>query len=233
MKIGLIGLGKMGQAIAHRLIKNKHQVIGYDPKIKPTPISKLNLAKNISVVAEKTNIIWLMVPAGKIVDNVISKLLPHLKTNSILIDGGNSFFKDTQRRYKKLTAKKISFVDCGTSGGVPGKKTGFCLMIGGDKTAFNKIKPILKSIAAPNGFEYFGPSGSGHYVKMIHNGIEYSILQAYAEGFHLLKQNSNYKKLDLEKITKTWMNGSVIRSWVLELCQNIFAKDQELKKLIF
>lgn len=247
MKIGLIGLGKMGQAIAYRLLKDNHNVFAYDPfikkdeiietiyeqdkSIKEKTLPNLNLENSIKNLSEKVNIVWLMVPAGDITDKIILELSNYLKENSIIIDGGNSFFENTKKRYSLLKEKNIHFLDCGTSGGVAGKLSGYSLMIGGDKEIFEKIKPIFKSIAAQNGYNYMGVTGAGHYVKMIHNGVEYSLLQSYAEGFDLLKNNSNYPNLNLEKITNTWQNGSVIRSWILDLCKNIFSKDQELKNI--
>ncbi len=232
MKIGLIGLGRMGQAIADRLLKDKHEVIGYDPAIQEVP-ENLRLTQNIKeIIDNKPDAIWLMVPAGKIVDNVIDDLLKNnLPENSVIIDGGNSYYKNTIKRQDKLKAQNIYYLDCGTSGGLLGKEIGFSLMIGGEKNIFEKLEPVFKSIAAPNGYGYMGPSGSGHYVKMIHNGIEYSLLQAYAEGFDLLKNNTQYKKLDLENITRVWQHGSVVRSWILDLSHDIFAQDQELKEI--
>jgi len=230
MKIGLIGLGLMGNAIAYRLLQYGHEVLGFDSDAK-----NLKLASDVGVktvaklqdLTEYVNIFWLMVPAGDIVDSVINDLLPHLKQGDIIIDGGNSNFKDTVCRHQNLISKKISYIDCGTSGGLHGRDIGFSLMIGGDKKVFESLEPIFKSIAAPQGYAYMGPSGSGHYVKMIHNGIEYALLQSYAEGFHLLK-DGKYKDLDLEKISDVWNHGSIIRSWILELAQNIFAQDQNL-----
>ena len=154
MKIGLVGLGKMGQAIAHRLTKDNHEVLGFDSNINKSKIENVNFVNSLEDLAKQTEIIWLMVPAGKTVDQVIQKLLPNLKSNSILIDGGNSNFADTVRRYKELESKNINFIDCGTSGGLAGRKIGFSLMIGGKKEVFEKLQPIFKSIAAPNGYGY-------------------------------------------------------------------------------
>ena len=232
MKIGLIGLGKMGEAIAYRLSKSNFEVIAFDPNIKQlNEIENISFENSIKDVTKKTNIIWLMVPAGDITDSIINKLYKELSPDSIIIDGGNSNFHKTVKRYSLLKEKNIHLLDCGTSGGVAGKLGGYSLMIGGDKDTFKKTEEIFKSIAAPNGYNYMGPSGAGHYVKMIHNGIEYSLLQSYAEGFDLLKNNNNYKNLDLETITETWLSGSVIRSWILELCKNIFNKDQKLNSI--
>ncbi len=228
--IGLVGLGKMGHAIAHRLIKHNYSVSAYDPNTHAQEEAQklgVTCANSLQELAIKTHVIWLMVPAGDPVDKIINELLPNLNSDHIIIDGGNSNFHNSIRRYDMLAQKNIAFLDCGTSGGLAGKQHGFSLMIGGDKKAFSKVKNIFAAIAAPSGFEYMGPAGAGHYVKMIHNGIEYAILQSYAEGFDLLK-NGRYKNLDLEKISKTWLNGSVIRSWILELAHNIFKHDQKL-----
>ncbi|MBD3273344.1 decarboxylating 6-phosphogluconate dehydrogenase [Candidatus Dependentiae bacterium] len=232
MKIGLIGLGKMGQAIAYRLSKNNFEIIAFDPKVSQIDdVENISFESSLNDVTQKTNIIWVMVPAGDITDNVIKDLSKLLKPESIVIDGGNSNFENTKKRYSLLKEKNIHLLDCGTSGGIAGKINGYSLMIGGDKEIFENTKKIFKAIAAPNGFNYMGPSGAGHYVKMIHNGIEYSLLQSYAEGFDLLKNNSNYENLDLEKISDTWLHGSVIRSWILELCKSVFNQDQELKSI--
>ncbi len=233
MKVGLVGLGRMGEAIAYRLLKAKHKVIAFDTDSKSASKVKgqgTKIVKRLADVAKEVSIIWIMVPAGSVVDKVIKGLLPSLKKGSILIDGGNSNFKDTIKRSKFLKKHKIHFVDCGTSGGLHGRKIGFSLMVGGEEESFKKICPILKAIAAPKGFDYMGPEGSGHYVKMVHNGVEYALLQSYAEGFNLLK-NGPYKKLDLKKITEVWLGGSIIRSWILDLSLDVFSKDQNLKNV--
>ncbi|MBU4269655.1 decarboxylating 6-phosphogluconate dehydrogenase [Candidatus Dependentiae bacterium] len=247
MKIGLLGLGKMGSSIAYRLLKNNYEILAFDPNINENEIinsifehdldsknkfkNNIIFSQNIEDLAKKVNIIWLMLPAGEITNQTVIKLSNLMQQESIIIDGGNSHFKNTQELYLKLKTKNINFLDCGTSGGIAGKFNGYSLMIGGDKKIFEKIENIFKAIATKNGYNYLGRSGAGHYVKMVHNGIEYSLLQSYAEGFDLLKNNNNYKNLDLEKITDTWINGSVIRSWILELCKNVFEKDQELKNI--
>lgn len=233
MKVGLVGLGRMGEAVAYRLLKDGHKVVAFDPD--STMASKVKrlgarITKKLEDVAKETNMIWLMVPAGEIIDEVIKELLSDLKEGTILIDGGNSNFKDTIKRSRMLKKYGIHFLDCGTSGGLHGRKIGFSLMVGGGKKAFKKLYPILKSVAMPNGFSYMGPSGTGHYVKMVHNGIEYALLQSYAEGFNLLK-NGHYKKLDLKEIAKVWLEGSIIRSWILELTLDIFSEDRELKNI--
>ena len=233
MKIGLIGLGRMGNAIAYRLLKYGHEVWGFDSDEKNLKRASNDGVKTVTKLEDLTNsvnIFWLMVPAGEIVDHVINDLVPNLKQGDIIIDGGNSNFKDSVRRYNSLKSQNIEFIDCGTSGGLHGRDIGFSLMIGGDKKVFDKLEPIFKAIAAPQGYAYMGSSGAGHYVKMIHNGIEYALLQSYAEGFHLLK-DGKYKDLDLEKISDVWNHGSIIRSWILELAQNVFAQDQNLTEI--
>lgn len=233
MKLGIVGLGRMGSAIAHRVLQVGYEVVGYDPneqalkeaeKIGVKPVSSLEQ------LAKETNIIWLMVPAGKPVDDSLRKLEKHLSAGSIIIDGGNSKFTDSMERAATLKKLGILFLDCGTSGGLRGKDIGFSLMVGGDRSAYDKVKPLLQAIAAPNGFGYMGPAGAGHYVKMVHNGIEYAIMQAYGEGFHLLKDGP-FKDLDLANVASVWRNGSVIRSWLLELAHEIFMQDQELKDI--
>ncbi|MFA5075043.1 MAG: decarboxylating 6-phosphogluconate dehydrogenase [Candidatus Babeliales bacterium] len=238
MQIGLIGLGKMGQAIAYRLLKDNHKIFVYDKAVQEVPenlqiFKNLSLVSNLKELAQETlDAIWLMVPAGQVIDKILQELLENnLHKNSIIIDGGNSYYKDTINRFNFLKTKNIDYIDCGTSGGLLGQKIGFSLMIGGNKNIFAKLEPIFKAIAHKDGYNYMGSSGAGHYVKMVHNGIEYSILQSYAEGFNLLKNNNTFKNLDLEKITSTWQNGSVIRSWILDLAHDIFAKDQELKDI--
>ncbi len=233
MKLGIIGLGRMGMSIAKRVLKSGNEVIGYDQNIQACKsLAKIGgvVASSILDITDNARVIWLMVPAGEAVDSVLKILEPALRSNDIIIDGGNSFFEDSVRRSKFLAKKKVYYLDCGTSGGLHGEKIGFSLMIGGDKKAFNKIKSLISIIASKNGFAYIGNSGSGHYVKMVHNGIEYALLQSYAEGFHLLREGA-YKNLDLEKIAHVWNHGSIIRSWILELLENIFTEDQKLEHI--
>jgi len=233
MKVGLIGLGKMGQVIGYRLKQKEIEVIGFDINNEAKQEAQkigISIAANLQEIAEQSEIIWLMLPAGKIIDNVIQELLSNLKTDSIIIDGGNSNFIDSIRRYEYLKNHNINFLDCGVSGGIHTKDIGCSLMIGGDKEIFERVENIFKAIAMSNGYDYFGQSGTGHYIKMVHNGIEYALLESYAEGFNLLK-NGHYKTLDLEKISNVWLHGAVIRSWILELCQNIFKTDQEFKNI--
>ncbi len=232
MKMGIIGLGRMGGAVAFRVVQAGHEVIGYDSNKKARKNAQedgIEIANSIADIAEKTRIIWLMVPAGDIVDNIIKDLLPQLKAGDIIIDGGNSHYKNSIRRAEFVGQKGVIFLDCGTSGGVYGRAYGFCLMVGGDNVAYTKVHQLLAAIAAPGGLAHIGPIGSGHYVKMVHNGIEYALLQAYAEGFHLIKEG-HFKDaaLNLEEIARIWNESAVIRSFILELAHNVFREDQEL-----
>jgi 6-phosphogluconate dehydrogenase len=233
MKLGIVGLGKMGGSIAERVLQAGYQVIGFDinkEAVKAAEKIGIKAVGSLKELAQETNIIWLMVPAGDPVDKTINELTKYLHAGSIIIDGGNSKYTHSIERAEKLKKLGIFFLDCGTSGGLRGKDIGFSLMVGGDRSAYEKVKPFLQAIAAPDSFGYMGPSGSGHYVKMIHNGIEYAIMQSYAEGLQLLKEG-HYKNLDLARIASVWNNGSVIRSWLLELIHEIMMKDQDLKNI--
>ena len=236
MKIGFIGLGRMGFNIVLNLHDKKVPVVAYNRSPEPAnQIKKYGIDAAFSVEEllnklPKQKIIWIMVTAGKPVDAVIEELVPYLKKDDIIIDGGNSFYKDSVRRYKFLKSRKIHFVDIGTSGGLKGARHGACLTIGGDKKTFKKIEWVCKAASAKNGYAYVGNAGAGHFVKIVHNGIEYSMLQAYGDGFELLSKGP-YKNLDLGKIAETWQNGSVIRSWLIELAANAFKKDGNLSKI--
>jgi len=235
MKCGVVGLGKMGGAIAYRLIKAGHQVVGYDLNAYLYAQAKKDtviIAANLQELAEQCAIIWILVPAGQPVDNVLDALKLHVRKGAIIIDAGNSLFTDSQRRAGQLEEQKIAFLDCGTSGGIQAKKHGFCLMVGGNKKAYEKALPYFVAVAAPQGVGYIGKSGTGHYVKMIHNGIEYGLMEAYAEGLQLIKEGTFKKEeLDLAQITGLWNHGAVIRSWLLELTHDILKRDQELKNI--
>ncbi len=235
MKLGIIGLGKMGNAIAQRAIDGGHQVIGFDPAQEASAQAEqlgVTIVPSVTDVAKHARIIWLMIPAGHIVDATLSLLQPHLHKDDIIIDGGNSHFKDSIRRAKDLEQHGIYFLDCGTSGGLQGREIGFSLMVGGDEASYIKIHSLFEAIAAPGGLGLVGPSGAGHYVKMVHNGIEYGLLQAYAEGFQLIKEG-DLKKYDpdLEQISRIWSNGAIIRSYILDLAHTIFEQDQELRSI--
>jgi len=236
MNIGFVGLGKMGFNMVTRLRRDDLAVVAND---RSTDIMK-DVAKQTgaetaaSVVdligkLESPRKVWMMVPSGDITEAVIKEVASHLSKGDIIIDGGNSNFHDTRRRAKELDEKGIHFLDAGTSGGVWGLKVGYCMMIGGPKEAFDAVDPFFKSLAPPDGYLHVGPNGAGHYVKMIHNGIEYGMMQAYAEGFEIL-QASEYD-LDLTRISNLWNQGSVIRSWLLELAHLAFADDPKLDKI--
>ncbi|TWP26589.1 decarboxylating 6-phosphogluconate dehydrogenase [Apibacter muscae] len=232
MKIGFIGLGKMGGKMVERLLNQDHEVVAYNLTQKEIDdVSKkgaipANSVKDLVDKLEGRKLVWLMVPAGKPVDENIDELLTLLDQGDIIVDGGNSFWKDSIRRGKKLKEKGIYYLDCGTSGGVWGLQNGYCLMYGGEKEPCDFAEPVFKSLAPENGYLRCGEVGSGHMVKMIHNGIEYGMMQAYAEGFEIMK-NSPYN-VDLEKVSRVWMQGSVVRSWLLELIGNALDGNENL-----
>jgi 6-phosphogluconate dehydrogenase len=228
----------MGGNMAERLRLGGHQVVGFD--FSAEAVARLTATGTVGVstlddLAKKLTgrkAIWIMVPQGDPVDQTIAKLLPLLKAGDILIDGGNSNYKDSMRRYKEVTAKGFQFVDVGTSGGVWGLKEGYSMMIGGDKEPVDYLQPIFKTLApaADKGWGHVGPAGSGHFVKMIHNGIEYGMMQAYAEGFTILETKKEFK-LSLPQISQIWRYGSVVRSWLLDLAADALAKNPTLEGL--
>jgi 6-phosphogluconate dehydrogenase len=235
MELGIIGLGRMGANMAERLVLGAHRVIGYDRN--PEAIQRVvdkgaagahSLADCVRQLTAP-RVIWLMVPAGDPVDQTIEQLLPHLGQSDTLIDGGNSNYKDSMRRAEALKQQGIHFVDAGTSGGIWGLKVGYCLMVGGEKEVVDRLEPIFGTLAPKDGYAHVGPSGAGHFVKMIHNGIEYGMLQAYGEGFELLK--ASRFDLDLGQIAHLWNQGSVVRSWLLELAESAFEKDPRLASI--
>ncbi|OVE80226.1 6-phosphogluconate dehydrogenase (decarboxylating) [bacterium J17] len=235
MEIAFIGLGKMGGNMVRRLLSDGHEVVGYDRSdeiVKELSGEGMKPANSLdelvsSLATPRT--IWIMVPAGAPVDKTIEELLPKLSPGDVLIDGGNSNFHDTIARSEKLRLSNICLLDAGTSGGVWGLKVGYCLMLGGELEAFKQVEPALKTLAPQDGYLHVGGSGAGHYVKMVHNGIEYGLMQAYAEGFDILEQSRF--DLDLAKISHLWNQGSVIRSWLLELTENFFKDDPKLETL--
>ena len=236
MRLAMIGLGRMGGNMSERLVKGGHDVVVYARKAEEVQryVSKgATGASGLSDVTSKLKsprIVWIMVPAGKPVEETIASLLPGLTKGDVIIDGGNSNYRDSMRRAADLQAKGIHFVDSGTSGGIWGLANGYCLMIGASPEAFKLCEPIFKTLAPPDGYAHMGPPGSGHYVKMIHNGIEYGMLQAYAEGYEILHASKDFK-LDLRKIAAVWNHGSVVRSWLNELAETAFEKDGELSDL--
>lgn len=235
MKIGYIGLGKMGGNMVQRLLGDGHEIVVYDfskDAIDKAVGKGATGAADIKDLAGKLpdrKIVWLMVPSGEPVDQNIDLLSDILNEGDIIIDGGNSNWHDTQKRAAALSDKGISFIDCGTSGGVWGLENGYCLMYGGDKAACDYLEPVFKSLAPENGYLYCGPSGAGHFVKMVHNGIEYGMMQAYAEGYEIMEKAPF--NIDLRAVSKVWQNGSVIRSWLLELAEKALTDDPKLENL--
>ncbi|HLH81406.1 MAG TPA: decarboxylating 6-phosphogluconate dehydrogenase [Chthonomonas sp.] len=237
MEMGIVGLGKMGGNMAERLIRRGHRIVGSDPN--EAARQRLSALQGVAVSSVKDlidrleqtpKVVWSMVPAGEITDNVIAEAAQHLRPGDIVIDGGNSRYTDSQRHYEFLKEKGIRFLDAGTSGGIWGLEEGYCLMVGGDADTFQAVEPLLRDLAPEGGLLHTGPAGSGHYVKMVHNGIEYALMQSYAEGFEILKA-SPYPNLDLEAICNLWQHGSVVRSWLLELAARAFHQDPNLEKI--
>ncbi len=235
MKIGLVGLGKMGYNLALNLKRNGHDVVGYD--VNQTTLQRITEegVSTASSIAElvgrlgEARVIWLMIPAGEIVDAALSELKPLLSEGDIIIEGGNSNYKDSIRRAGEWAEFGVDYLDCGTSGGTEGALNGICVMIGGSKTAFDKVEPVIKDISLPDAYLYCGPAGSGHYVKMIHNGIEYGMMQAIAEGFEVLQKSD--MNLDLAAIAGLWNHGSVVRSWLMELTERALKKEPDLASI--
>ena len=223
--------------MVERLMRHGHSVVAYD-RDQATVGKYQGLgaapAKDLADVVrqlETPRVVWIMVPAGKPVDATIDTLLPLLAKGDILIDGGNSMYKDSIARAERVAAKGVRFVDSGTSGGVWGLENGYCLMVGGERDAVAHCEPIFTALAPENGYAHVGPPGSGHYVKMVHNGIEYAMLQGYAEGYEILEASKRFPELDLHQIAAVWQHGSVVRSWLNELAVDAFAKDAKLSSL--
>jgi 6-phosphogluconate dehydrogenase len=229
MQLAMIGLGKMGGNMTERLLRGGHQMIAFDRAADTVAkYSKLGAAGASTL---KDVVKQIMVPAGQPTQDTIDELKPMLSDGDVIIDGGNSNFHDTMRRAKELREHGIDFIDAGTSGGVWGLEKGYCLMVGGEKRAVLRCEPIFKTLAQPDGFAHVGPSGSGHYVKMIHNGIEYGLMQSYAEGYEILHASRDFPGLDLASIGELWQHGSVVRSWLNELVVSAFRKDAGLDKI--
>ena len=236
MRVAMVGLGKMGGNMTARLLKKGHEVVAFDrdslavqraAKLGARPATDLQ-----SVVGglQAPRVVWIMVPAGAPVDETIETLVPMLSAGDIIIDGGNSRFSDTVRRARSLESRGIDFVDAGTSGGIWGLDNGYCLMVGGADRAIAICEPLFTALTEPGGYAHVGPPGAGHYVKMVHNGIEYGLLQAYAEGYEILHASKDFK-LDLAQISAVWNHGSVVRSWLNELAERAFANDANLSAL--
>jgi 6-phosphogluconate dehydrogenase len=237
MKIAMVGLGKMGMNMAIRLLRDGHQVVAYNRTFDKTQGLAAEGAEPVETLEQmvralpRPRVVWLMLPAGNAVDEQIEKIAALLESDDILVDGGNSNYHDDLRRAEKLSAQGIHYVDAGVSGGIWGLEKGYCMMLGGERQAYQRLKPILDSLAPPDGHLYCGPSGAGHFVKMVHNGIEYGMMQAYAEGFDILQASPYADRFDYAELSKLWNRGSVIRSWLLELLEQVFTNDPRLENL--
>jgi 6-phosphogluconate dehydrogenase len=235
MQIGMVGLGKMGLNMSRRLLRHDHTVVGTakgadGPKaLEVDGGTAVRTLQELAEALDPPRVVWLMVPAGKVVDSVLGQLAPHLSEGDVVVDGGNSNYKQSIRRGEDLKGKGIGYLDCGTSGGVWGLDNGYCLMVGGDEADFLKVEPALVDLAPENGYLHTGPSGSGHFAKMIHNGIEYGMMQAIGEGLEILARSRYH--YDLRAVTDLWNHGGVVRSWLLELASLAFADDPRLASI--
>jgi len=236
MQLGFIGLGKMGKNMALRLLAKKHKVVAWNRSPKPLKEVTTKGAKGADSIPDlckklkSPRVVWIMVTAGAPVDEIIEQIAPNLDRGDLIIDGGNSKFHDSVKRYNRLKARGIKFMDIGTSGGLAAAKTGYCFMAGGDADAFKRIKPALIDMAVPDGYMHCGPAGAGHYVKMVHNAVEYGMMQAIGEGFEMLEKGS-YPKVDLAKVAELWNHGSINRGFLMELMAEALKKDKKLAGL--
>ena len=226
MKLGIVGLGRMGANMTERLRADGHTVETY---ARTAPERTAGSLVELASMLDQPRVLWLMIPAGDPTENAFQTLLPLLEDGDILVDGGNSNFRDSQRRAGQAKKKGVFFLDTGVSGGIWGLKEGYCIMVGGEAEAFAHAEPLFKSLAPKDGYAHVGPSGAGHFVKMVHNGIEYGLMQAYAEGFEILRQSEF--ELDLHEIASIWRYGSVVRSWLLELLVRAFEEDPDLAQI--
>jgi 6-phosphogluconate dehydrogenase len=237
MRLAIVGLGRMGMNMARRLLQGGHQVVAYNrTSTKTDSLAKEGAVATytLSELAEKLmppRIVWLMLPAGSTVEEHISKLEGILASGDIVIDGGNSHYRDAVRREALLAQRGLQFLDVGVSGGIRGLKAGYCLMVGGPAETYQYLEPVLKTLAPEGGYLHCGPTGAGHFVKMVHNGIEYGLMQAYAEGFDILEHSPYAESFDYAKLAHLWNRGSVIRSWLLELAEAAFVKDGRLAEI--
>ena len=237
MKLAMIGLGRMGLNMARRLMQGNHEIVAYNRSkeaVRQIAAEGATGAASLRQVAEMLpapRIVWIMLPAGKAVEDTIDRLKELLRPDDIIIDGGNSYYRDDLRRYKALKRVGIRYMDVGVSGGIWGLKIGYCMMMGGDKDVFKYLEPIFLTLAPKDGYLYCGKAGAGHFVKMVHNGIEYGLMQAYGEGFEILDASEFADSFDYAKIAHLWNQGSVIRSWLLELAADAFSKSAELSDI--
>lgn len=237
MQLGMIGLGRMGMNMARRLLKGGHKVVAHNRNPEKVDEIVKQGAKGAYSLKELVNllkpprVVWLMLPAGNATDEYIDQLRPLLSRGDILVEGGNSFYKDDLRHAQELKPLGIHYLDVGVSGGIWGLKIGYCLMIGGDLKIYRRLEPLFKTLAPKDGYLYCGGTGAGHFVKMTHNGIEYGMMSAYGEGFELLQESPYGKNLDLSKVAHLWNQGSVVRSWLLELAESALKKDKNLSSI--
>jgi len=237
MQLAMIGLGRMGGNMTERLLRKGHSMVAYDrtpdvvAKYQKIGATGVNDLPAVISALSAPRVIWIMVPAGDPVDQTIAALVPNLSRGDVIIDGGNSNFHDSIRRGQELASSGIEFIDAGTSGGIWGLENGYCLMVGGSDAAVSHCEPIFRALAPDDGYAHVGPTGAGHYVKMVHNGIEYGMLQAYAEGYEILHASKTFPSLDLEQIANVWQHGSVVRSWLNELAAAAFARDASLSAI--
>ena len=226
MQLGMVGLGRMGAGMTERLGQDGHEVKTFDPNVESTAGSLKELASQL----DTPRAVWLMIPAGKITEDAFQELLGILEPGDTIVDGGNSNFRDSQRRHADAAKHDLHFVDAGVSGGIWGLRVGFCLMVGGEDEPVSRLEPIFRSLAPEDGYAHVGPSGAGHFVKMVHNGIEYGLMQAYGEGFEVM--HASEFDLDLHEIAGIWRYGSVVRSWLLELLYSAFEEEgRDLEKI--
>jgi 6-phosphogluconate dehydrogenase len=226
VQVGMVGLGRMGANMSERLRRAGHVAIGYDRNPETTEVASLDeLVKRL----EKPRTIWSMVPAGDPTEETIRALAELLDQGDLVVDGGNSYFRDSIRRAEELHGRGILFSDVGVSGGIWGLAEGYCLMVGGNDEAIERLEPALVALAQEGGYAHVGPVGAGHFVKMVHNGIEYGLLQAYGEGFQLLQASSEFPDLDLSQVAEVWRHGSVVRSWLLDLSARALEQDPSLE----
>ena len=235
MELGMIGLGRMGGNMAQRLLRGGHRVVGFDPDpaarkfLEDEGGGSADSLQALVAALPAPRVLWMMVPAGKITDGTVDTLAGLLASGDVIVDGGNSSYKDTLGRAAALAGKHIGYVDCGTSGGVWGLAEGYSLMVGGDKDTVDRLRPLFETLAPAKdrGWGHVGPVGAGHFTKMVHNGIEYGMMQAYAEGFSILQHKQEFA-LDLHQVAEIWRTGSVVRSWLLDLTADALRKNPSM-----
>jgi 6-phosphogluconate dehydrogenase len=235
MQIGMVGLGRMGGNMTRRLLREGHQVVGYAHNSESVRAVESEGARGAGSLEElvakleQPRSVWLMIPAGDPTEDTIARLLELLDANDVVVDGGNSKYTDSMRRADELSSRGVSFVDAGTSGGIWGLDDGYCLMVGAERDAFDRLEPIFSALAPNGGYAHVGPPGAGHFTKMVHNGVEYALMQAYGEGFEILRAGDF--DLDLAQIAEVWRHGSVVRSWLLDLAATALRRDPDLEEV--